>query len=268
MRLLITLVSIAAIGLALTIAVAGPATRLGVWEYGTGLTLIWNVSRPVTIIEGFVSLSPIFTAAALSLLGGLFAFVCGARALGMFAIIAALAAGGAGLVPVKMKELIDTNPFIHDITTDFANPPPVIAGAGFDRKNSPEYVGDEKVRNSEMAVAEAQRAAFPDIKTKRVNAPVNDVVETVRAILTSMDMEILSETPMEAGRLMEATYTSTWFGFIDDFVVRLQPEGDVTLIDVRSKSRVGKSDLGANARRVRMFFEKIDAARLRKLLRT
>ena len=260
MRLLITLVSIVAIGLALTIAVAGPGTRLGVWEYGTGLTLIWDVSRPVTIIEGFVSLSPIFTAAALSLLGGLFALVCGARALGLFAIITALAAGGAGLVPVKMKGLIDTNPFIHDITTDFDNPPPIIAGAGFERKNPPQYVGAEKVRNSEMTVAEAQRAAFSDIKTKSVNASIDDAAQTVRAILKSMDMEIVRETSTEAERLIEATYTSTWFGFIDDFVVRLQPEGDVTLIDVRSKSRVGKSDLGANARRVTTFFEKIDAA--------
>ena len=75
-----------------------------------------------------------------------------------------------------------------------------------------------------------------------------------------MNMELLSATFVDDKWRIEATYKSRWFGFIDDFVVRLTPEGSMTRVDVRSKSRVGGSDLGANAARVRAFYEKLEAA--------
>jgi len=52
---------------------------------------------------------------------------------------------------------------------------------------------------------------------------------------------------------IEATETTFWFGFKDDVVIRIRPEGAGSRVDVRSKSRVGKSDLGANAARIRRF---------------
>ena len=60
---------------------------------------------------------------------------------------------------------------------------------------------------------------------------------------------------------IEAVATTFWYGFKDDFIVRLTPMSDGgTRIDVRSKSRVGLSDLGANAQRVRKFLESLKAA--------
>jgi len=60
-------------------------------------------------------------------------------------------------------------------------------------------------------------------------------------------------TDPATGRI-EATDSTFWFGFIDDVVVRLTPETDGgTRVDVRSVSRVGLGDAGANARRVRNF---------------
>jgi uncharacterized protein (DUF1499 family) len=56
---------------------------------------------------------------------------------------------------------------------------------------------------------------------------------------------------------VEATDTTFWFGFKDDVVVRVRPEGEGSRIDVRSMSRVGVSDLGANAERVRKFLAKL-----------
>ncbi|WP_420797964.1 DUF1499 domain-containing protein [Hyphococcus flavus] len=159
-----------------------------------------------------------------------------------------------------MRELVAANPFIHDITTDFDNPPAIIAGAGLDRVNPPEYVGSELVRGTEQTVADAQREAFPDIQPMVVNAGLDETREIVREILPAMKMEILDETLMEDGWHIEAAYTSFWYGFVDDFVVRLTPQGSMTRVDVRSKSRVGGSDLGANAKRVKAFFEKLDAA--------
>ena len=244
MKLVIVLVSLAALGLALAIAVAGPGTRYGFWEYGTGLTILRESALPVLIASGAAALG--FVLALIK-----------ARGLAPLALFAAIAAGGAGMVPLKMKELVEANPFIHDITTDFENPPAIITAADLPRKNPAAYAGAEPAPRSELSTAEAQRSAFPDIRPQSVNGGVDETAETVRKIVLDMNMEILSEGPTEAWWVVEATYTSTWFGFVDDFIVRLTPEGSMTRIDVRSKSRVGASDLGANAKRVQEFFTRL-----------
>ena len=56
---------------------------------------------------------------------------------------------------------------------------------------------------------------------------------------------------------MEATDTTGWFGFKDDLVIRIRPEGAGSRIDVRSASRVGRSDIGKNAARVREVLAKL-----------
>jgi len=245
MRFLIIGVSLIALLLALTIAAAGPGTRFGVWDYGTGLTILREAALPVMIAAG---------AAALAFLTSLFT----ARGLAPLALVAMLAAGGAASVPLKMKQLVDSNPFIHDITTDFENPPAIVAAADLPRKNPPEYLGADQAPRSELTIAEAQRQAFPDIAPKRVPGGVDETAETVRNIVHAMNMEILHEGPTDNGWVVEGAYTSSWFGFVDDFIVRLTPEGAMTRVDVRSQSRVGLSDLGANARRVRDFFERLE----------
>ena len=101
---------------------------------------------------------------------------------------------------------------------------------------------------------------FPDIEPKYIRGTVDETAEIVRRVVESMGMEVLSDAPTDDGWLVEATSTSLWFGFVDDFVVRMRKDGAMTRIDVRSKSRVGGSDLGANAKRVRAFFEKLDEA--------
>ncbi len=58
--------------------------------------------------------------------------------------------------------------------------------------------------------------------------------------------------------MIEATDTTLWFGFKDDVAIRIRPDGSGSRIDVRSVSRVGRSDLGANARRIRAFLELIE----------
>ena len=258
MKLLTLLFALAALGCAVAIAVAGPGAQMGWWTWGDGLKLIRQVSAPFEI--GPVGVPPILAAIALSGLFGLISFFMSARALGVFAILCALAAFGAMQVPLQMRAAVEANPFIHDITTDFDNPPPIIAAADMERSNPPEYVGADLVRNSDKTVAQAQAEAFPDITTQKVNAGLDETAEIVRVIIADMGMELLDETLTDDGWIIEAAHTSRWFGFIDDFVVRVSPEGSMSLVDVRSKSRVGGSDLGANAKRVRAFFEKLHAA--------
>ncbi len=256
MKILTLLFALAALGCAVAIAVAGPGTQMGWWGWGDGLGLIRKVSAPLEL--GPVGLPPIFTAAALAGLTGILSFFMGARAVGGFAIVAAVLALGATYVPLKMKTDFESNPFIHDITTDFENPPEIKAAADLPRANPPEYLGDELTPAGDKTVRQAQADAFPDIGPKSYPGGIDEVSEIVRHVVQDMNMEILHEGTTDNGWALEAAYTSKWFGFIDDFVVRLTPDGANTRIDVRSKSRVGGSDLGANAKRVRAFYEKMD----------
>lgn len=255
MRFIIKLVSGGALLLALAVALAGPGTRLGFWDYSFGLTLIRQVALPVLI------------AAGLALLGGLVAFVTKDRKAGALALAAALVAAAAGAVPLKMKADFEANPFIHEVTTDFDNPPAIIAAADMPRKNPAEYRGADLVPQSAdgLTVAEAQRKAFPDIAPIIADADLNASANRAKAVIEAMGMEILADGPADdaagGGWRIECVATSAWFGFKDDFVLRLTPvEGGKTRIDIRSKSRVGGSDLGANAKRVRDFARRFSAA--------
>jgi uncharacterized protein (DUF1499 family) len=170
--------------------------------------------------------------------------------------IAVAAATGAAIIPLKFEQDVAANPFIHDITTDVENPPEIAAAADLPRKNPAAYLGAEPAPNSEMTVAEAQRNAFPDIQPIIADMKVNEAADISRAIIGAMKMEILKESTTDEGAIIEATYTSFWFGFVDDFIIRIRLREGKTHIDVRSKSRVGVSDLGANARRVRDFLSR------------
>ncbi|WP_404326387.1 DUF1499 domain-containing protein [Aerophototrophica crusticola] len=80
-------------------------------------------------------------------------------------------------------------------------------------------------------------------------------MKRAEAAARDMGWDIVAVEPAE-GRV-EATATTAWFGFKDDVVVRVRPEGDGSRIDVRSKSRVGRSDLGANAARIRDYLARL-----------
>ena len=121
------------------------------------------------------------------------------------------------------------------------------------------------MKDTGQTVATAQIKAFPDIAPLFLKADMETATDRARNAISAMAMEIIAEGPAGeesgAGWRLEAVFTSRWFGFKDDFVVRLtNAEDGETRIDVRSKSRVGGSDLGANAERVRTFMEKVQAA--------
>jgi uncharacterized protein (DUF1499 family) len=79
------------------------------------------------------------------------------------------------------------------------------------------------------------------------------------ATARAMGWEIVAAEPGE-GRI-EATDTTMWFGFKDDIVIRIVPEGEGSRLDIRSMSRVGKSDLGKNADRIRKFLAALKEAK-------
>lgn len=252
-----------ALGCALAIGLAGPGSRFGLWDWSFGLSLIRKVSSPEAIPG--LPLPPVLLAAGLALIGGIAALVTKRARTGAFAILSATLAGAALTVPLKMKAAFEANPFIHEVTTDFDNPPAIIAAAGLPRKNPADYRGGDPVPQSTdgLTVAEAQQKAFPDIQPIVVAAGLEQARETARAVIADMKMAIIAEgpdgDPAVAGWRIEAVSTSTWFGFKDDFIVRLAPRDGGVRIDLRSKSRVGGSDLGANAARVRDFTRRFSA---------
>jgi len=141
-------------------------------------------------------------------------------------LLAALVLGaGSASVPLEFLRQARLVPPINDISTDFANP----------------------------AFAEQQRKAYPDIQPLEVAAPPAEVFPRALAAAEAMGWEIVRKDPA-AGRI-EAVATSAWFGFKDDVAVRVAPATRGSRIDVRSKSRVGRSDIGTNARRIRAYLQ-------------
>lgn len=146
-------------------------------------------------------------------------------------------------------------PAIHDISTDSVSPPPFVAILPLRAKapNSPVYGGAE--------VAAKQHAAYPDIQPLQSSQTPAALLDAARKVAVAMDWQIVAEQA-DAGRL-EATATTAWFGFKDDVVIRVRPEGTGSRLDIRSESRLGGSDIGANATRIREFM-----ARMHQMLGT
>ncbi|MBI1366794.1 MAG: DUF1499 domain-containing protein [Alphaproteobacteria bacterium] len=250
MKMLISIVSCVAILLAAALAAMGPGYRFGLWDLGTAFSVMRMLSLPLIV------------AAALAGAGFLLA-LWRARGVALFALIAFAAAGAAAYVPIKMKAMVDSNPFIHDVTTDFDDPPQIIAAANEERSNPAAYEGAAIVKQTGKTVEESQKQAFPDIVPLDSSADLKTAAKAAREVVEAMGMRILAEGPATddagSGWRIEAVATSAWFGFKDDFIVRIRPQatGGVR-VDVRSESRVGGSDLGQNAKRVRAFLKALD----------
>ena len=169
-----------------------------------------------------------------------FPLTVGTLAVGAAAIInGVILIGGAGGPPT------------HDISTDTVSPPEFVAVVGLrgPDDNPPEYAGDESAR--------LQLEAYPDIQTIVLLDPQSFVFDTALAVAEDMGWEIVASEAGE-GRI-EATATTPWVGFKDDVVIRIRTDGPETLVDVRSKSRVGRGDMGVNAKRIRAFRDRLVA---------
>lgn len=107
------------------------------------------------------------------------------------------------------------------------------------------------VENSPPALARTQREAYPDIAPVLLPMPPGPAFARAAAAAGEMGWEIASRDP--AAGSLHAVATSAWFGFKDDVTIRVSPEGSGSRIDIRSRSRVGRGDAGANAERIRAW---------------
>lgn len=229
---------VVALASAAAMVFSGIGYQLGLWHFRTGFMILrwafWFAAA----------------GAVLSLLGLILAAPRPPKILA--AAIVAIAVGVTAVyIPWSYKRTVDSLPFIHDITTDVQNPPAFVAVKSMRKE------GDHPVEYDGPEVAAEQQKAYPDLVPLTVVADKNTVFKAAEAALQSMKLEIVDANAGE-GRI-EATHTSLLYGFKDDVVVRVVAEGAGTKVDVRSKSRVGRSDVGQNARRIRAFLKKLQA---------
>jgi uncharacterized protein (DUF1499 family) len=211
-------------------------TRLGIWSFGVGFLLL----AAGTVL------------AAIGLVTGIAGIIAAHRRglsddkqavyLGTFVCALILAVMGLQFYTAS------TVPPIHDITTDVQDPPT------FDRAVALRGEGANSLEYDREAVAPLQQQAYPWVQTLTTELPPEQALARSAAVLEDMGLEVV-HVDEQAGRV-EAVDTTFWFGFEDDVVVRVRPapEGG-SQVDVRSVSRVGVSDLGANARRIGEFLE-------------
>ncbi len=147
-------------------------------------------------------------------------------------------------------------PAIHDVTTNLDDPPQFVALEL--RKDNLDKIPDLG-RPGWEALPPLERwkavhaESYGDLKPVRLAVSPGEAIGRAEALARTRGWAIASAEP-QAGQL-EATATTRFFRFKDDVIVRARPEGAGSVVDLRSVSRVGTSDLGVNAKRLRDFAE-------------
>ncbi len=220
---------------------AGVGARLAWWDFVRGFRILnWAAYFG---IAGTI----------LSIVGAVRGFPGKGRRGFMLAVAGIVLGAIAFGVPGNWYRIAKQVPMIHDISTDTENPPLFVSILALrkDAPNSAMYGGPE--------IAVQQHAAYPDILPLVSDLPPAQAYERARTAAKRMCWKIVDERPAE-GRI-EATATTRWFGFKDDIVIRITPSGNSgSRVDIRSVSRVGRSDVGTNARRIRAFLKKFPEA--------
>jgi uncharacterized protein (DUF1499 family) len=228
---------VAALGL-LLLGGAGPLYRIGVLSLPTAFTMLrW---------AAYAGLAAVALGVGPAMIG----YARGDRMRVLVATLALLGGAAAFGVPFQWQQSAQSVPPIHDISTDLENPPAFQAVVPL-RAEAP-----NTLERSALLVQQ-QREGYPDLAPATLPVPGDQAFD--RALAEAQDAGWRIVTADKAGGRIEATDTTRWFGFEDDIVVRLTPWGSGTRVDVRSVSRIGRSDAGTNARRIRRYLAELTA---------
>ncbi|HZS59163.1 MAG TPA: DUF1499 domain-containing protein [Gemmatimonadaceae bacterium] len=212
--------------------------RFAVWNLSIAFRLL-DFGAIVAAVGGVISLL-----AALATRPGTHRRGFGLSILGV--ILAIVAFGSV----IRWRAAAKNAPPIHDISTDLQNPPQFVAILPL-RATAPNSAAWD------TSVAAKQRSGYPNIQPVTLPVPPGAAFHIALAAARDMGWAIVA-ADSSAGRI-EATATSTWFGFKDDIVVRIGPDTKGSRVDVRSESRVGQSDSGSNAARIQSFEQRLTA---------
>ena len=165
--------------------------------------------------------------------------------------VTALVIGAAtAYVPWHYYQMRGTFPSIHDITTDWDNPPQFRAILPLRQAEEANPVAYEGAK-----VSDQQRRAYPDIAPLMLELAPTEAFDWALKTAGQLHWTVVATDPPTdsgAGRI-EASQKSRWFGFTDDVVVRIAPAESGSRVDIRSVSRMGRGDFGVNATRVRAY---------------
>jgi uncharacterized protein (DUF1499 family) len=244
-----------------------PTSKLAIWARRIALfSLAATLVAVIVVRSGALDIVP-----ALSTLAGGLAL----------AIVAILLAFGAGIIiwregiggvreaitalligvaliayPLYLGAKAYRLPAIYDVTTDPIDPPrfEVIARLRPRDAHPVTYAG--------LYAAEQQRASYSDIEPDLTDSSPQEAYEAALKVITKRKWAIVdARPPLGAGGReghIEAIAHTLILGFRDDVAVRVRATPDGSRIDIRSASRYGRSDLGANAARVRDLISDID----------
>lgn len=153
------------------------------------------------------------------------------------------------LLPLFSLFLFACAPLINDVTTTPDDPPSFRRAALL-----PENRGrDMTYPGTNIA---PQRRAYPDLAPLTRNEPPAAAYEAALAAARRMPRwNVIAEDATT--RVIEAVATTGLLRFKDDVVIEVRPKGAGSAVHMRSKSRAGKGDLGANAARIRAYFAEL-----------
>ena len=232
MKVLVSLVSLIAF---LLVLLPGPLYKFGIVELGVAFTgFKYGVYAGGAALVLLI-VQVLFMRKTLTLSSGVIALVFSVVAIAM---------------PLNMMNKAEGVPAIHDISTDLVNPPKFVAIAPLraNASNPVEYAGEE--------IAVQQRKAYPELATLSFAQSKADSMTASEQAVKNLGFAVVSANT--ATGIVEATDTTTWFGFKDDVVIRIKDEGSQRFVDIRSKSRVGRSDLGKNAERIHSIINELN----------
>jgi uncharacterized protein (DUF1499 family) len=243
-----------------------PKSRLAAWSGRLGWFALAVAALSIIIVRsGLLEIEPALATFAASLVFAVLAILLafagfitiwrqgltglGSAILGLFLGLMLLAY--PGYLGYRASKL----PAIADITTDPANPPRFDVLARLRPRGSSDYRGE--------SVARQQRSAYPDIVPLQVSVPVKAAYDAALALITKRKWHVVDARPPAANRrdaTIEAVARTPIMGFRDDVVIRVTPTNEGSRVDVRSASRYGYHDFGANASRIRSLVEDLDDA--------
>jgi uncharacterized protein (DUF1499 family) len=225
--------------LALVAGLAGIAAAFGTkWNF-------WNYHVGFSILR-WAAYGGLF-AAAVSLAEFMVIVVRRTRHNLVWAVLGLLIGVVVAAIPYQWLRRAESAAPIHEVSTDTVRPPAFekIIPLREKAENPAEYGGS--------LAARAQIEAYPDIVPLLFSDPPGKVFDKALAVARSMGWRIIDAD--RARGHIEAVDETFWFGFKDDIVIRIEKSGFRTRLDIRSVSRVGKTDIGTNARRVRTFLQ-------------
>ncbi|HEX8905141.1 MAG TPA: DUF1499 domain-containing protein [Longimicrobiaceae bacterium] len=228
----------------LMVASAGPGYRLGWWDLGTAFRTLMKYGAYLGVAAVVIAIAAMLMARRGP-----------GRGVLAMATMALLLGVAAWFFPWNFRRHASKVPPIHDITTDFTNPPELsysrmMRDTSGNRLNAWQYEGD--------TVAAQQRKAYPDIQPVMLAMNPDEAYRAAMRVARDMGWEIVTNDP--AGHRLEAVDETKWFGFKDDVSIRVTPRSGISRVDIRSVSRVGRSDVGKNAERIRAYIAKLKSA--------